>query len=860
MKTLNKWLDRLGRTSGTTPRRRPGRRRFGFEGLESRELLATLYVAASGSDGGTGAVDSPLRNIQKAITAAQSGDEIRVAAGSYFYDSNAEVIDAKRSITYTSVLKTTAVVSTYSKQLSILGGFSTTNWVVPDPVANPTIIDGQGRYRGVIVVGFDSPTGLRLEGFTIQNGLATGIAARGGADAAYGFGGGLFADMGGQQSSTSPYVFRDLVFRNNTARASSPIGGEGGRAAGGGMALRFVRDATMQRVSFEGNVAQAGDGGVVGGSALGGALHMDHSVLVGSDLTFAGNFARSGNSSGAGRNPANGLKADALGGAVAVQAGSLARLTRLVAANNEARGGEAASEGGDAYGGAFFAEFADATLNLSDAVIRGNRAIAGNAATGGGAGGGGIMTQDSGLILERAVVAGNSVSTGSTTNGGAAGGGGGGGIYLARFGGGASHAITSTVVAQNSLTIGQGSVGGGGGGGVWLQGVDASLTHVTLDRNTIDPRLLQGQAVLLVGGGVATTTARISNSIVSNHDGARPEGGAVDIATGAAGSVAFNRVLDFKNRTLVGSSTPAGVSGLNTVLRPDASSSPPDLYNAPGAPRFDYHLNRNVSNPAIDQSVGSTTALDLDGNPRSGAADLGAAEAIAPRFEFAGAISTSEGRNARIVIARRGDLSAAGSVVLAVAGGGSATPGVDFTPLGTNGAVLVEFAPYEETKTVELPTAENSATNAPLTVNLVLGLSPANDPANRLGGQSTATVAILDNDGLPISTPSGFVAADVQVIRTGRGIVGASVRFSAALSPTVVRRGLLKAFGLRKVSGRGRAPALRSARYNRGSSTVTLRFGGPLRAGVVAQLILRAQRLKDASNRPLGGATTFTIA
>ncbi len=833
------------------------RRLLRFEGLESRELLATLFVATSGSDAGAGTADSPFRNIQRAVTAALSGDEIRVATGTYFYDPSAEVIDAKRNLTYTKVMSTTAVVSTYNKQLAILGGFATTDWAVPDPQTHPTIIDGQGRYRGVMALGLAAPTGLRLEGFTIANGLATGIAARGGSSAVYGFGGGLFVDMGGRQSDASAYVLRDLVFQNNTAVASGALGSEGGRAAGGGVALRYVQSATLERVTFVANTAQGTDGAEAGGGGLGGALHVDHSRVVGSDLIFRDNVARSGNSSGSGRGGQTREKADGLGGAVAIQQSSSATLSRVTATNNQAYGGNARTEGGDAYGGAFFLEFGDTSLTLTDSFLQGNRAVAGNASTGGNVGGGAVMSQNSSVTIERSRIVGNSVVGGSATGGGSAGGGGGGGIYVARFQDGATFALTSSVVADNTVSAGQGGGSpGGGGGGIFIQGMNSTLTNVTLDNNRLDSRLALGQSLLLVAGGAAPAAVTLSNSIISNNRGPRLEGGAIDANSASAGTVTFARNLNFNNDALVGGNGSLNVAGASSNLTVRPAPNLAGLYNAPGSPRWDYHLVRSQANPAIDAGVAGAAALDLDGNPRSGAPDLGAAEAIAPRYEFVGQPRASEGSPLRIVVARRGDISVAGSVEVALVPGGTAREGVDYAPFGNGGVVVVNFAPYEETATVVLSTLSVAGIQAAdRTVVLALRLS-SSDGNSRLGNPAAITASIVDRDAFPQG--SGFGVVGIDLLRRAKGVTGVIVRFNAKLSPATLRKGVAKAFALRKVSGKGKAPGILAARYNKATGAVTVRFSGPVRPGRVVLLVLKGPKLKDVSGRSLA-PTTFLI-
>ena len=53
------------------------------ENLEARQLYSVLYVSNSGSDGASGAGDSPLATIQAALNRAQSGDTVMLYNGTY---------------------------------------------------------------------------------------------------------------------------------------------------------------------------------------------------------------------------------------------------------------------------------------------------------------------------------------------------------------------------------------------------------------------------------------------------------------------------------------------------------------------------------------------------------------------------------------------------------------------------------------------------------------------------------------------------------------------------------------------------------------------------------------------------------
>ena len=115
----------------------------------------TRYVAEHAACG----VKSPCyADIQAAIEDSSTGDEILVAGGVYsgvqtqIY--NGEVISQ---------------VVFINKDLSIQGGYLTTTWSIPEPLANPTIIDAQEMGRGLFITGGISVT---LEGLRLVHGRA----------------------------------------------------------------------------------------------------------------------------------------------------------------------------------------------------------------------------------------------------------------------------------------------------------------------------------------------------------------------------------------------------------------------------------------------------------------------------------------------------------------------------------------------------------------------------------------------------------------------------------------------------------------------------------------------------------------
>ncbi len=157
------------------------------------------YVAVTGSD--TSActdANAPCRTVQYAVDQAQTGDEIRIAAGAY------TDIGYRQGVTQTIYL---------TKTLTLRGGFAPADWTTPDPEVHRTVLNAQGKGRVLYITGDIAPT---LEGLRITGGDATGLNG-----AAYvNAGGGLYVDGGAP-------ILRNCVIVSNTASASS-TGGEGG--------------------------------------------------------------------------------------------------------------------------------------------------------------------------------------------------------------------------------------------------------------------------------------------------------------------------------------------------------------------------------------------------------------------------------------------------------------------------------------------------------------------------------------------------------------------------------------------------------------------------------------------------------
>ena len=570
----------------------------------SLQATTTRYVAANGTDAGTcTSPAAPCRTIQYAVNQSVTGDRILVAQGTYTYNAGVDPC---------TFLLTRAVVCLLDKRLTILGGFSTSNWSTANPAANLTVIDGQNSVRGVAIVGFNtSTTFLNMEGFTIRNGRAQGPLYAG---VSGGRGGGMWA-------VTSSVTLRDMIFRNNQAIGDN-TSGAGGSADGGGLSIDSSPAGTsslLQRVTFDGNQSLGGVGPQRGGVAFGALFVFASSVTV-EDSTFTNNIARAGNSTGSGTSA--GLNADALGGAIALEQGS-ATLSRIVASNNQVVGGNSSTTGGGAFGGAIFVEDV-AAFTLNDSTISNNTTQAGNAATGGYGAGGGVLIFNSPATIDRVQLIANSVVGGSTTGGGGAGPAGGGGLLLWRSRTNVNPAVsvTNAIIADNSVALGSGAVPGGGGGGVQVQGLTATLTHTTIARNRLGPNLISGQGLLVLAApGVSGSTANVNHSIIANHT----EGGAnaVAVLVQQGNTVNFNRGLFAGNNrnSNAGDGTAGTFNGLASMI-----SAGSVQFVSPGSPNFNYHLQAN--SPARDQATGSSVGVDIDGQgrPENGISDLGADE------------------------------------------------------------------------------------------------------------------------------------------------------------------------------------------------------------------------------------------
>jgi hypothetical protein len=218
-------------------------------------FTSPLYVNinATGANNGSSWTDA-YTSLQSALSAAVSGNEIWVAAGTY-----KPTTDADRTISF--VMK--AGVAIYSGFTGTETSQDQRNWVT-----NQTILSGDIGIQGDnsdnsyhVVVGVTDAT---LDGFKITGGNANR------ADGLYNYGGGMFNFYFGSPTITN------CTFSGNSANY------------GGGMS-NYVGSPTITNCTFSGNSAPAGEY-----PGCGGGMYNNSSIPTITNCTFSGNSANYG--------------------------------------------------------------------------------------------------------------------------------------------------------------------------------------------------------------------------------------------------------------------------------------------------------------------------------------------------------------------------------------------------------------------------------------------------------------------------------------------------------------------------------------------------------------------------------------
>lgn len=266
----------------------------------------TRFVATSGADTGDCLSSaSPCRTIQFAVDQAGSFNQIAIAQGTYTQTN----VRPRNDITTTGSV--TQVVY-LTKTLTIIGGYTTTNFTTSFPLTQPTTIDAQGKGRGIYIANGVTDA---LNNLNVTNGNASGMG--GGGSLSDDAGGGIYlhasglsllrinvisntADSGGGvylHSTTSCIVCQSNTIISNTAKF------------GAGLYLKNSATTTLRNNTVSNNIAQLGAVGGGGGiylnasaaqivsntisanqgGAAGGGIYLDNSAADVLSNTISGN-------------------------------------------------------------------------------------------------------------------------------------------------------------------------------------------------------------------------------------------------------------------------------------------------------------------------------------------------------------------------------------------------------------------------------------------------------------------------------------------------------------------------------------------------------------------------------------------
>ena len=382
------------------------------------------YVAPDGNCGG----QSPCyASIQAAVDAVDHvRGVVKVAKGTY---SSLTTRDGTNQTVY------------IDKQLVLQGGFTTSNWDSSDPSKNPTIIDPQGRGRGVVI----NNAAAILDGFEITGGDATKMGGvRGYGDA----GGGVYV-------KNAPATIRNCVIHHNVACTEGRSGGRGGGVAAVDSPVTLV-DNTIRD-----NTASTGYFGTGGGVYLNSVPELEEPrALLDDVITLSGNTIQS--------NIASTARSGNGGGVAFVLTGD--DLTNATLTGNTVRGNTASTVAGGKGGGLYFEA---GTFTLSENTVSGN--VVGTAQSAKEKiFGGGLYARKVDLTLTGNQFLNNIANTGTEDGYGI-----GGGLYIE-----GKVGSNQLVATGNNIEGNVGSESGAGfGGGLCMRGMEATLADNTLSDN-----------------------------------------------------------------------------------------------------------------------------------------------------------------------------------------------------------------------------------------------------------------------------------------------------------------------------------------------------------------------------------------
>lgn len=346
----------------------------------------------------------PQRQVELLNMSGAAGCHVRVNDGPAEYHTVQDGVDAAQEGDVVKVAGRCAIVNTLgghsqiaylTKAITVRGGYTTTNWTTPDPVAHPTTLDAEGKGRVLYIAGNIAPT---IEGLRITGGKADDLGGMPWGDV----GGGIYIN------GASALVSDTLIYNNTAPHAGGGVFVVGGAATlannvieenempsggtGAGIAL-YTSDAAVRNNVVRNNEAHDWGGGI---QISGGAPTVSGNTITGNYVVNSG-------------------------GGVVISDNSTAQLENNLISGNQANGG------------------AGVWTYFADPVLRNNR-IENNVA--GAVGGGLFLEGGSPLLINNVVIENQTVAAGS-------------GIYAIRT----QARLVHTTIARNTHQAGGDSIG-----------------------------------------------------------------------------------------------------------------------------------------------------------------------------------------------------------------------------------------------------------------------------------------------------------------------------------------------------------------------------------------------------------------